>query len=259
MSADKPKRIFNCKLTRTPHIPKLTFSVPNLPEKVDLRSKCGKVFDQGDIGSCTSQSVCSAYMFDDPHFEPSRLYLYYKERLADGDPKDDNGSTLTQAINTAKQGICSEKSWPYKPHKFKESPPSHCDDEAKHHKVIESYQVEQTLASMRGCLASGFPFCVGVAVYPSFENATDGNIPMPGANEQCIGGHAIMIVGYDTKANIWIFKNSWGTDWGHSGYGVLPINYLLNPQLTSDLWKITKVDTRVESESMMEYLGSFIW
>jgi C1A family cysteine protease len=256
----KPKRVFNCKLTRIPHIAKLTFSVQELPNHIDLKSKCGRIFDQGDIGSCTSQAISSAYMFDDPHFEPSRLYLYYKERVKDGDPNNDNGSTIQTAIDCAKNGICSEHSWPYHPRKYKESPPKHCDDEAKHHKVIEAYQVEQTLASMRGCLASGTPFCVGVLVFPSFENATDGNIPMPQPNEQSIGGHAIMIVGYDMDRKVWLFKNSWGNSWGEDGYGKLPLNYLLNPQLTSDLWKITKVDMpHYESAGVVSYLSSFIW
>jgi len=30
--------------------------------------------------------------------------------------------------------------------------------------------------------------------------------------------HAVLLTGYDTKKNIWIVKNSWGTSWGDRGY-----------------------------------------
>ncbi len=35
-----------------------------LPSKVDLRSKCPKVYDQGQIGSCTANAIAGAIEFD---------------------------------------------------------------------------------------------------------------------------------------------------------------------------------------------------
>src|SRR5437868_14764545 len=54
-----------------------------LPSSVSLKSKCHSVYDQLGVGSCTSNSFCSAYkmMCHDKTFEPSRLYVYWKERL----------------------------------------------------------------------------------------------------------------------------------------------------------------------------------
>jgi cathepsin L len=36
--------------------------------------------------------------------------------------------------------------------------------------------------------------------------------------------HAILLVGWDNTKNAWIFKNSWGTDWGSSGFGFVGYN-----------------------------------
>ena len=32
------------------------------------------------------------------------------------------------------------------------------------------------------------------------------------------GGHCVSLIGYDDAQGCWIAKNSWGTDWGESGY-----------------------------------------
>src|SRR5215475_8266220 len=51
-----------------------------LPSKVDLRAKCPPVYDQGELGSCTSNAIAGAIEFDQmkeqlsPVFIPSRLF-----------------------------------------------------------------------------------------------------------------------------------------------------------------------------------------
>ena len=45
--------------------------------KVDLRSKIKIMYDQGNIGSCTANALCYAYVFNASTFSPSRLFLYY--------------------------------------------------------------------------------------------------------------------------------------------------------------------------------------
>jgi len=64
---------------------------------------------------------------------------------------------------------------------------------------------------MKGCLASGFPFVFGFAVYESLETEEvirTGVIPMPQTNERMLGGHAVMAVGYDDTTRRISFKNS---------------------------------------------------
>ena len=34
-----------------------------------------------------------------------------------------------------------------------------------------------------------------------------------------LGGHSVLVVGYDDVAECWICKNSWGTEWGEGGFG----------------------------------------
>ena len=94
---------------------------------------------------------------------------------------------------------------------------------------------------MKGCLAAGYPFVFGFTVYQSFESkdvAQTGNVPMPAANEQIVGGHAVVAAGYDDEEQLFICRNSWGPKWGDAGYFYMPYAYLLDNNLSADFWTI---------------------
>ena len=104
--------------------------------------------------------------------------------------------------------------------------------------------VNQNLTNMKGCLAAGFPFVFGFTVYESFEFndvAQTGNVPMPRFDEQIMGGHAVLAVGYDDGDRLFICRNSWGADWGDAGYFYMPYAYLLDNNLSDDFWTIRLV------------------
>jgi C1A family cysteine protease len=217
-----------------------------LPGNVDLRSKIPVMYDQGNLGSCTANALCYSYVYDDKTWSPSRLFLYYNERVLDKDINEDAGSTLTQGINALeKYGVCSEKLWPYNINNFAVKPPTNAYTEGAKHEVLTAARVQQTMTSMKGCLNSGFPFVVGIEIYESFESPIANNtgyVPMPNPkSEQLLGGHAVICVGYNDARSVWIMQNSWGTGWGDKGYFYLPYNYLLSSTLAGDMWQVTKV------------------
>lgn len=221
-----------------------------IPSKVDLRPKCPPIFDQGNLGSCTAQALAAAYYFDEPSFIGSKLFLYYEERKKDGTVNYDYGSTISTGIEVLeKVGLCKETSWPYVISKFKKAPPTKCYSEAKEHPVVLAHPVQNSKKAMKQVLATGFPIALGIQVYESMETDTvakTGVVPMPKKGEQCLGGHAILCVGYDDSQQVWIMRNSWGKDWGMSGYFTLPYSYLTDDNLTTDLWCIRDVKNKGE-------------
>lgn len=48
------------------------------------------------------------------------------------------------------------------------------------------------------------------------------------AGKLSCGGHAVLITGYDDEQKVFIFKNSWGPEWGHEGYGFVTFDHIDN-------------------------------
>lgn len=220
-----------------------------LPASFDLTSKCPPVYDQGDLGSCTANAIAGAIEFDQMKqgltvFMPSRLFIYYNERVIEGTVDSDSGAMIRDGIKSvAQQGVCPETEWPYVniSTQFSVQPTPECYQDALQHKVASYTSVVQNLNQMKGCLASGYPFVFGFSVYDSFMSqqvAQSGHAPLPAPGEQQVGGHAVLAVGYDDASQWFIVRNSWGVNWGMQGYFTLPYTYLMDPNLANDFWTI---------------------
>jgi C1A family cysteine protease len=222
-----------------------------LPPKVDLRPRMPKVYDQGNLGSCTANAIGAALQYGQikqnaPDFMPSRLFIYYNERVMEGTVASDDGAEIRDGVKSVnKQGAPPETLWPYVISKFKRMPPPAAFKAALTHQSIAYQRVTRDLAHMKACLADGFPFIFGFSVYDAFESdacAKTGVLNLPGKDEQLLGGHAVLAVGYDDASQRFIVRNSWGASWGKNGYFTMPYTYLTNRGLCSDFWTIRKVE-----------------
>ncbi|HTR65973.1 MAG TPA: C1 family peptidase [Terriglobales bacterium] len=222
----------------------------NLPPSVDLRPGCPDVYDQGDLGSCTANAIGGAFEFAQKknkfvEFVPSRLFIYYNERVLEGTADQDSGAHLRDGIKSVvKQGVCPETDWTYTTDLTvvtkKPADPAYAT--ALNNKAISYHRILQNLSQMKGCLADGFPFVFGFTVYAPFEGdevRKTGIVPMPNpAVDEQAGGHAVMAVGYDDTQQRFLIRNSWGPAWGMSGYCTMPYAYLTDHQFSSDFWTI---------------------
>jgi C1A family cysteine protease len=233
-----------------PYQPKLCL-LKSLPAVIDLRSQCPAVYDQGDLGSCTANAIGGLCEFVEmkegkPAYVPSRLFIYYNERVLEGTVSSDAGAAISDGMKVVnKLGAPHESLWWYNTAKFATKPSKNVYADGLKHTVGAYLAVDNTnLDDMKTCLAEGYPVVGGFTVYESFESqavATTGIVPMPGHNEQVLGGHAVLVVGYDDTNNWFIVRNSWGSSWGASGYFYMPYAYFTNSNLADDFWTIRSI------------------
>jgi C1A family cysteine protease len=226
----------------------------DLPPVVSNIQWCSPVEDQGQLGSCTSNAWAGLLQYNEnknnqngsgSYNDLSRLFIYYNERVIEGTVSQDSGAELRDGAKAlADQGVCIESEWPYIEANFTQMPSSQCYTDALPN-VIHSYYSLNTITDMKTCLANGQCFVFGFNVYDYFESsemASTGILKMPQPNEQAIGGHAVMAVGYDDTQQTFLIRNSWGTGWGlnDNGYFMMPYSYITNQNLASDFWTVVK-------------------
>jgi C1A family cysteine protease len=198
-----------------------------LPTQEDLRPGCPPVYDQGQLGSCTANAIGDAVEFEQvkqkaKSFVPSRLFIYYNERVIEHTVNSDNGAQIRDGMKVmAKQGTPPETDWPYDITKFADKPPAIAFTDAAKNKVLSYQRVNRALSQFKGCLASGYPFVFGFTVYERSGSPT-GHVPMPQPGETVAGGHAVLAVGYDDQNQRFLVGNSWGPHWGMQGYFTMP-------------------------------------
>jgi C1A family cysteine protease len=238
-----------------------------LPKSVDLRDTFPPCYDQGQLGSCTANGIAglihhrmivSNYKWQ---FTPSRLFIYYGEREIEGTIMSDSGANISDGIIFInKYGVCPEIEadktnpnwlWTYDDNpndsiipprlaKFKQRPPSQCYTDAILHKSVISQTVNLDRLTVLNTLAQKRPITFGFNVYQSFEDQStidSGVMPIPGSNEQELGGHCVDAAGYLLNTPMgnqgvidWaLVRNSWGTDIYGSlqGHFWMPLDQIL--------------------------------
>jgi C1A family cysteine protease len=217
---------------------------------VDLRPYCTPIENQGSLGSCTGQAIAGAIeLLNKRNSKPtdvSRLFIYYYERLILGTVNYDSGAYIRDGIKaTNHYGASLESYWPYDIRKYKREPILEAKNDALNRKVTRY----ERITNFDGCinaLSNGYPIVVGFHVYSSFMTAKvgkTGNMPYPNVRrEQLLGGHAVLLVGYNKSRKVFIARNSWGTTWGDKGYFYMPFEVIKNTSMSNDFWIIKEVN-----------------
>lgn len=216
---------------------------------VDLRKYCSTIEDQGNLGSCTGNAIAGAiellHKRQNRTLDISRLFIYYYERLFIGTINYDSGAYIRDGIKACyTYGAPTENLWPYNISKFKTVPSNPALLDAAKRKVT-SYQRAVDFNQVIDAITSGYPVTIGFSVYSSFDSPTvakTGIMPYPDVNkERLLGGHAVLLVGYNKNNNTFIARNSWGTNWGDKGYFYMPFQVIQNNRMSSDFWVVKSI------------------
>ena len=154
--------------------------------------RCPVWLDQGQEGACTGFGVSHAAASRPHNKQPitneSAFELYHEAQKLDEWPGEDyEGSSVIAAAKAAKAaGLCSAYKWAFG---------------------------EAELASAVSWVG---PVVVGVNWYDGMEDTdSKGLLSVTG---KLVGGHAIVVLGFNVRTGLYKLKNSWGMDWGVLGY-----------------------------------------
>ncbi len=243
-----------------------------LPPKVDLRPFLTPV--EAQVGmSCVANTCAGAYEYLAKRnlgdaADVSRLFIYFNARTQASDEVNDGGTTMLDAIEGLKQyGACREDLWPNDEDAINAEPPEEAYDQGAQFKITQAEYVETNIELWKHTLADGYPIAFCLNTFDSFDDATAnrGRVPMPKAAEQEReehGWHAMLCVGYLEKDQLFIVRNSWGTDWGDKGYCYIPYKYVMHQDFNGhDSWIIRAVEDLdfsrdIESEDDSSYFAT---
>ena len=213
------------------------------PSKIDLSKDMPPPGDQNPQNSCVAWSIayaCKSYQEKVKNnynytnngqidyskvFSPSFLY----NLINNG---QNVGTSFEDACNILQTyGVCTWQTMPYNPNDWVTKPNSSQISEAKNFK-IETYrkiELNDAVTNIKAQLFAGNPVIVATVVDVNYyQNGFNTNqnpyIWNTTGQIDYRMGHAILIVGYDDANNSFKFINSWGKDWGNSGYGWISYN-----------------------------------
>jgi C1A family cysteine protease len=125
-------------------------------------------------------------------------------------------------------GQCLEALYPYA--ELREAPtmPSSAAAADAKTRLVAAHTIKVApgIDDVRTAVASGVAAVLGIEYYESSRVVgARGVIPIPSSAEPGLGGHAVLVAGYDDDRRQLLVRNSWGEAWGESGYGWLPYDY----------------------------------
>ncbi|HRI27205.1 MAG TPA: C1 family peptidase [Chitinophagales bacterium] len=210
----------------------------NVPSAVDLAPKFPPIGDQGQYGTCVGWSVgynlktviegidqnftTSQLAQASRQFSPKDLFWAVSNSNKGADC---NGTTFEAAFDVMQaRGIATMATVPYQNlGNCSSNPQSAWTTEANNFKITNYRKIDPDVNTIRGYLAQGRPVAIGVRVGDNFLKwnstgvLTSDTYGYTGQHAY----HAVAVAGYDdNKGPNGAFKvvNSWGPQWGNSGY-----------------------------------------
>lgn len=249
------------------------------PATVDLREWAPPVEFQGGFNTCSAHVVSNLLEYFEQRafghsIQASRLFLYKVAKNFLGH-EGDGGTYIRQVMGVLLSlGTPPEKFWPYldagtykdpntKDPRVDAEPSAFCYAVAGEFTALQAYRLDRhdqpdkdrLLLRARAHLAAELPFAFGIPLYGSVkDSASTGRIAFPGEDEESVGNHAIVAMGYsdsmeiaipgtenETTTGAFLIQNSWSADWGENGFGWLPYRYVTEG-LAADFWTLINAD-----------------
>ena len=221
----------------TETVPLITRSVTSVPRSYSIKAYAPTPGNQGRQPSCVgwasgygARTIANAVRngwrnntskINQNTFSPSFVYNLIKFK---GDNNCKRGSYIADAMRLMnKFGILALKDFSYSQTDCVKNPSSYGLQKAKNNTILTYERLAKwdnpynLVGKVKKAIANKNPVVIGMQVSSTFYKAKGA---WSGIHNTKPGGHAMVVVGYDDDKYGGAFEllNSWGTNWGNSGY-----------------------------------------
>lgn len=233
-----------------------------IPKKVDNSKYDSPVDDQATTGACTAEGIVGVVEHMEKrafgkYTDASVLFTYWNTRKLMGQEyiKIDSGAYNRTAIKSVvKIGLIDDSLWPFNPATFANDPTTDMFTNRQPYNILSYIRLDSTYGQsyvdrMRSFIFHGYALFTGFTAYDNIWGITKQEpilqYPKAGINKE-VGGHAVMISGYDDEIEhdvgkgAFRAKNSWSTSWGDGGYFWIPYKMFADG-IALDTWAVTSM------------------
>lgn len=191
---------------------------------IDWTDEQSPIKNQGNEGSCAGHAgvawaewvhIKDYDLTPETYIDLSERYLYELAKAISGHKEGTTLLAIAEVLIT--NGVCREEFWKYIPNQ-PGNPESEADKDAENFKA-KIYTRITNEKELKASLIKT-PIQIGVMVRKNWYRQKNGVIPNSSFCDRIkpLGGHAVLLVGYDYRTGLYKFKNSWGKGSGDSGY-----------------------------------------
>ena len=172
---------------------------------------------KGGCAAFAAAAVAEFHLRDKlgPDDRLSAGYIFASEARVNNGSAGGAGMNFASCSNVLTRfGVAPESVYPST---YRRTPDDVADGSARPFRLLSGEYVT-TMRGAKQALADGLPLLVGMDAYSfgrTFWKPSAGHATV-------LGGHAVVVDGYDDKEKVFSVRNCWGASWGDRGYTKLP-------------------------------------
>lgn len=184
-------------------------------------------------------------------FSPAYIYNQIKTNGCQG------GSSIIQALELVRrEGVSTLSDFPYSETDCNSIPSKASKTNARSNAIADWRRVNfLDPIEVKSQISAGFPVIIGMYIDEGFQALQNNQIYNKHFGRE-LGGHAMVVVGYDDTREAYKVINSWGRMWGDSGFGW--VSYSMFKKTVKEAYTAQDVvildPNSIETELEKEYL-----
>ncbi len=226
-------------LPRPRSLPEIYPANADIAHYMGAYTHSGLILNQGQEGACTGFGLACVinYLRWRAAAMPAklmpvspRMLYHFARRYDEYEGENYEGSSCRGALKGwYHNGVCLAATWPYLPG-LNTQPKLGWELEAREHTLGVYYRIDtQAITDLQAAILEVGAIYVSSYTHPGWERLST-RFPAPNSHKDLPvidydgrpsreGGHAYALVGFNRDG--FIIQNSWGTDWGAGGFGII--------------------------------------